>query len=239
MIGYVVCVDYDDFLSITIRHNIFHFDKLVIVTTPSDIRTIRLADQYNCYIHTTNAFYENGADFNKWLALEEALDRFGRNGWICVFDADIVMPSSADFSCLQVGRLYGARRRMWYDYSGEPIPDCAEWYKFPEHPYRAEIAGYLQIFHSDDPCCKILPWYETNWRHAGGADSMFQARWSDVNKVFLPFHVLHLGVDGRNWCGRVTDRIDGIDIIYDKTRYNKLRSYIDNRMTRGFAAEKL
>lgn len=83
------------------------------------------------------------------------------------------------------------------------------WTNFPIHRNVAEWAGYSQIFHADDPHLPSPPWHQTDWKHAGGADSFFQNLWPVECKVRPPFEVLHLGDAGANWCGRSTPYLDG------------------------------
>ncbi|GIW60103.1 MAG: hypothetical protein KatS3mg087_1169 [Patescibacteria group bacterium] len=236
MRAFVVCVDYDDYLSKTLPLNRRHFSDYVVVTSNNDTRTQNVALENGCLVYKTDLFWSKGESFNKWAALEAAFNYYGRHGIICVIDADIVLPEK--FSpAVSKNVLYGCRRRIWRDYKGEAIPPSEAWHKFPLHPYIAEIAGYLQLFDSSSGPCQTLPWYDTNWVHAGGADSFFQARWQ--NKVFLAEQVLHLGQDGVNWCGRVVDRIDTAPISYDKSRLTKLRQLISLRREHGYKHERL
>ena len=207
-----VCVEYDDLLEITLPRAAPHFDGILVVTSPEDKNTMRLVGRFareglRVGIWPTNAFYQNGAGFNKGLALEQGFDILGREGWICVFDADIVMPAEMDLSGLVPGKLYCPRRRICKDprkYDGSE--DFRRWKPFPD----MEHAGYCQFFHADDPVLKsVRPWYGTHWKHAGGCDSDFQSRWPDGHKEWLDFTVLHLGEDAANWHGRCTPRLDG------------------------------
>jgi len=215
-----VCVGYDDFLAIGLdrwRHNV---DRLIVVTTPQDDQTLALCDHNDVTAHTTNAFYGGDAAFNKGLAIEEARTRWGQNDWLLFFDADIIPP--ADFreqlqnTILQPGRLYGPWRRQCdtnellatvmqsdtWDLSALPLVSDGE------------MAGYFQLFHATDP---RLPdrnalWMDTQWPHAGGYDSRFQARWPRRLHSRLPFEVVHLGPHGTNWHGRVSQRWDGMAV---------------------------
>ena len=90
-----------------------------------------------------------------------------------------------------------------------PLPDESDWNQYEIHRNVNEFAGYSQIFHASDPVLGNAPWHETNWKHAGGADSFFQRKWKKENKIRPDFEVLHLGHAGRNWCGRTTDYLDG------------------------------
>jgi hypothetical protein len=120
------------------------------------------------------------------------------------------------------GVLVSPLRRMWTSFPHNPLPirstdwltSCRmpgeqHWKEFPVHRNTAEWAGYMQIFHADDPVLGPPPWHEVDWVHAGGADSLFQRRWAPVNKIRPPFEVLHLGPAGENWFGRSAPLVDG------------------------------
>jgi hypothetical protein len=89
------------------------------------------------------------------------------------------------------------------------LPEEKTWNTYPLHRNVQEWAGYSQIFHADDPVLGPPPWHETNWKTAGSADSFFQQKWPHERKIRPPFHCLHLGPSGVNWCGRVTPYLDG------------------------------
>lgn len=166
-------------------------------------------------------------------------------GWIVVFDADTLFPASlsADLDRLNLnphpdnlnpasGRLYTPRRRI--------LANVAAWpeYVEPEHHNRwhslplkkeGEFPGYFQLFHSSDPVLHLLPWYPTDWTHAGGCDSFFQFKWPKQNKIRPPFEVLHLGECGENWCGRVGKKVDGTVPAEADERRRQLRDFITGR----------
>lgn len=193
-----VCVDYWDFLSITLPLNRKHFAEVLVVTSSKDINTQDLCKELNVPFFVTDSFYSHGAMFNKWLALEEGLDHFGREGWLCIMDADILWPETISMPPLEIGKLYGPRRRM----SPHLLPE-SQWKSCPIWN-NGDFSGYTQIFSGDDPLLlNRHPWHELNWTHAGGADTFFQAKWEKENKIRLDWEVLHIGAAGTNWCGRV------------------------------------
>lgn len=235
----LISVDFADILSITLPYNRHHFDQVMVVTTRDDIDTQYVAQKNQCHIWMTDAFYEGGATFNKWLALEQGLDMLGRKGWICVMDADVLWPKEIEKhetdhghlslcegrSMLKIGDLCTPFRRMWEDWPASPpfnmfwnqvygsglppLPVESNWTSFPLHRQQQEFAGYSQIFHANDPHLGPAPWHEIDWKHAGGADSFFQMKWPEACKIRPPFEVLHLGPAGQNWFGRSTPRADG------------------------------
>lgn len=247
----LVSVDYTDFLRLTLPWNRRHFDRVMVVTSTADqVNVLPVARENGCQVYATDSFYCDGANFNKWAAMEEGLDALGREGWLCIMDADVLWPREIDYGWWRgvmeggPGRLFTPRRRMC-----EAVPPVlpweGEWGRYPLHPQQREFAGYTQIFHADDPVLGPAPWHQTNWRHAGGADSFFQAKWSEKNKVRPPFEVLHLGPAGTNWCGRATNYLDGRTNPLMGRRRQQLQDYMAGRR-RGrapgddpFAHEKL
>lgn len=249
----LVSVDYADLLAITLPLNRKHFSEVMVVTTPDDAATIGVAQANDCRVWKTNRFYDNGAAFAKWRAFEEGLDWFGRHGWMCLMDADVLWPSAIKLtesedetlaveSAGPVG-LYGRTsgvlltplRRMcldpqnWIGEDGRLTIQEINWTRFPLHPQQQEWAGYTQIFHASDLVLGPPPWHEVNWRHAGGADSMFQAKWPTWKKFRPPFEVLHLGAAGKNWCGRATPYLDGTVPEKAGERQAQVRDFIRRR----------
>jgi hypothetical protein len=272
----MVAVDYADLLAITLPYNRHHFDQVCIVTDGKSYNGVRRVvdslpggnDQN--YIFVTESFYAKGATFNKWRALEDGLDWMGREGWICIMDADVLWPRNVNLctcpchsgiagmihftacckpgEALRRGKLYSPLRRMLEDtshkfhhpispYTGEAtgiplhlhFPPESQWDQYPIHRNVGEWAGYTQIFHADDPVLGPAPWHETDWKHAGGADSFFQAKWKKEDKVRPDFEVLHLGPAGMNWCGRATEFVGGGKPIDADRNLSVLKQFMHGR----------
>ena len=202
----LVSVDYGDILEVTLPYNRHHFESVCIVTHERDYRSIQAAEENYCEVFTTNAFYEDEADFNKWKALEEGLDWFGRTGWITIMDADILWPKKIISEYFK-GYFYSPYRRMFTDVT-KSIPPEYEWGNLEYHPQKREFAGYTNIFHCDDPILTDPPWHQVDWKHAGGGDSFFQKKWPATHKIRTEWEVLHLG-ECRNWFGRCSQLTDG------------------------------
>lgn len=225
-------VEYADLLSLTLPWNKHHFEEMLVITTPDDHQTMAVCRQNDTPYYATNAFHEPPAVFNKWLATEEALDVMGRHGWLCILDADILWPRRLPEIKWKKGKLYTPHCRIVKEL-GREIPAETEWERYPLRRNRREWAGYTQIFHADDSHLGPPPWYQTNWKHAGGADSFFQKKWSWFNKVRPPFDVLHLGPNSQNWCGRVTPFLDGTLPAGGEERRKRLRTFKQVRRANG------
>lgn len=198
----LVSVNYTDLLRVTLPYNRENFLSVCVVTDKKSFtEVIDVAEPNDVRVYATDSFYDNGAMFNKWKALEEALDVFGRYGWICLMDADVLWPKNAHIPFLEIGYLFGPMRRM-APWPGD-IPPEEKWHEYPIHRNCLfEHAGYSQIFHADDKTLGKPPWHQTDWKHAGGADSFFQAKWPRDRRVRFPWHCLHLGESGKHWYGR-------------------------------------
>jgi hypothetical protein len=239
----VVCVDFDDYLAITLPNNLQLFDRTLVVTSPQDKKTIALAERYRCHRLITDSFYDQGAAFNKGLALEEAFCLTGRSGWICVWDVDILIPET-DFGGLCKDCLYVPIRRMLAD--PRDYRPGMDWSRLPSPTLDFEFSGYCQIFHSD---AVPPPWYSTCWPHAGCSDSDFAAKFPACNRLRPPFEVLHLGLEGtpgvqgrvgQNWMGRVSPRIDDGSVPeLAPHRLERLKRMISNNYLRVPVEERI
>lgn len=256
----IISVDYSDLLAVTLPWNRHHFEQILVVTSNRDVDTINLVygwhreDPNRVNWFSTDAFYERGAIFNKWAALEKALDLFGRRGWLCLKDADVLWPKEISLD-LVPGKLYSPLRRMLpltnphlrFAHAAGPelycFPPENQWGAYAIHRNVNEWAGYTQLFHANDPVLGAPPWHEVNWKHAGGADSFFQQKWSPANKVRPSWELLHLGEAGQNWMGRSTPLLDGGRLAQaDQRRAQMNQLWIDRRGRDGparFDHEKL
>ena len=239
----IVSVEYADLLELTLPRNLAagQVDRALVVTTPADEATRAVAERNGAEIYCTDAFSRGGAWFNKGAAIEEAFDAIGRQGWILLLDADVVLPPDLVWPELEPGRIYGAHRRML----PEPAEfrDGLDWDQYAEIPSeraRKYLPGCLQLFNGADPNLRRRPWYPVHWKHAGGCDTEFSAKWPRSLWRWLPFPVLHLGVDAANWCGRTTPFSDGSRPDEAEDRREALSLLIETRVQRGdFFAEQL
>lgn len=205
----VTSVGFADFLALTLPWNKHHWRHLCVLTSPDDTATQEVASQNGALIYATNSFYKDGARFNKFLALEECLDFFGRYGLLCLVDADVFWPRSVPFSNYRRGHIYSfKRRRLLLDVT-RPIPPEREWPTLPLDPQVGECLGFTQIFHANDPHLGKAPWHRIDIHHAALGDSYFQAKWSLRDRIWIDQDVLHLGNYANNWLGRVVPHRDG------------------------------
>ncbi len=216
-----VCVNYLDYLRIATHHNVGQFDDMVVVTSMDDTATINWI-QSQPYITPvyTDAFYRNGATFNKGLALSEglnALKSICEPDWIGIFDADTFVGPDFRQQVTTLGLdkecMYGARRvllptfeeyeRLWKD--DLDTFTCPEGFGF----------GWTQLINWNSEAiksCKPGEWYPGG-PNCRDIDWVFREKWGGFDVPYtvpnrnlkeLPFRVFNLGEDGRNHFGRVT-----------------------------------
>lgn len=224
--GLVVCVNYSDYLSIGISRWYNYLHTLTVVTDMQDDETLDLVDRYpGVRIHRTDAFYRDGAVFNKGRAMEEARKEMPWGNWILFFDADVVPETDwylgMSRATLAECNLYGADR---YQAIGmQPIDDDAFQHlkRIPDAPCDG---GYFHMFHSSikDQSEMFL---ESNWPHAGVYDTHFMRRWLPRNRRTLPIRLSHIG-PMMNWCGR--GNTEGMNKLLAERR--RLGGYFHERM---------
>jgi hypothetical protein len=222
----IVCRDYADFLRESLPHNIAHVDRLVVVTSPKDEKTIALCKRWGVSCVETHVFDEQPGDvFNKGRAINLGLGHLRHTGWLLHLDADVVLPDRCremlSRSHLDPTCLYGAdrvdvdpREDAWKSHRAANIPQWRHHYLTipPSGPLSARLVhwdhgycpiGFFQLWHSSTK--RIYP------THAGSAehsDVLFAVQWPRAKRVLLPEIVTtHLTTDsemGANWKGRTS-----------------------------------
>ncbi len=224
-----VCVNYLDLFRVAHHHNLSAsaFDDYVVVTTTEDKETTAWTQARKEITPVyTDAFYRNGARFNKGLALAEGLNALKSicdPEWVCTMDADtFVLP---DWRAQIVGTpdappkvkldkewLYGARRVLlptWADYE-RLWKDDLDTFESP----KGFAFGWLQLWHwqsqafqSRIAAGELYP----QGQDCTEVDWKFYLPWGDLEPGYeratgriaeLPFKVMNLGPHGANHTGR-------------------------------------
>ena len=116
----VICINYSDFLRVTLPHTKHQFSKIVVVTDTKDVETARVCEFYNVHCVRTDVFYKDGPTPNKALGINEGLKHLTCDDWVVQMDADIWLPPltsdiihrlSLDKTC-----IYGMDRMMCNSY---------------------------------------------------------------------------------------------------------------------------
>lgn len=201
----IVCVEFADFLSVTLPWNREVLDRVLVVTDPEDEQTLDVASQNDVSVLTTKVFFEREAQFNKWSAVNQGVEYLGVRGWCLILDADLMLPQSRRIGGLKRGFLHQARRVQVPAWRTKIEPE-KNWKRYKR--MREFAGGYFHLFHTEDPEVRSSPYLDC-WRWCATGDAEFESRWPESRKVLLPFDVVHLGTPQVNWCGRSEPFRDG------------------------------
>lgn len=214
-----VCVNYLDFLAISYYHNRSEFDEFIVVTSSKDKNTQDFCAKHEIKMVITDKFYENGAVFNKGLAINEGFKALQNPEWVVFMDADtFVAPNFKKMipDNLDKEFMYGARRVLLPTFEKYKELSQANSLNGFEVPYGAGF-GFFQLFHWDsEPIKKSVPgeWYPS-FPDCRQSDWMFRNKWGgyvkdsdyrtcEGNFRELPTLVYNLGEHGKNHFGRVS-----------------------------------
>ncbi len=217
------CVNYLDRLRIAQYHNEGQFDDMLVVTHPTDHETLVWTQSRPDIIPiVTDAFYREGAVFNKGAALNEGLNALRQictPEWVAIMDADTFLPPDGRAQLNELaaaGKLdpewfYGVERVLlptWGDYERLWRDDIGSF----ESP-RGFAFGWFQLFHWGSSAIQSKPvgeWYptgpdctEVDWRFFrtwGNLEPGYEAATGRIAK--LPFKAFNLGLHGVDHQGR-------------------------------------
>lgn len=131
--GVVVSDGYFDYLDVVLTYNRPLLNHCVVVTTPKDTQSQRVAGKHNCELVITEdgqKTHDSDVDadilvefgikdkqkrrFNKGAMIERGLQQLPQNGWRVQFDSDIVFPGNIryrlDAALYDKSAIYGADR---------------------------------------------------------------------------------------------------------------------------------
>lgn len=213
------CVNYVDFLAISYYHNRTEFDDFIVVTDSKDKHTQEFCSKHEVRMVITDKFYENGAVFNKGLALNEGLKALENPEWVAIMDADtFVAPRFKESLPKNLDKevFYGARRVLLPDFESYKRLSQASSLDGFEIPLGAGY-GFFQLFHWGSKVIQDSPYglWHPSFPDCRQSDWMFRNKWGDYkvgsdytvcegNFKELSLLVYNLGEHGKNHFGRVT-----------------------------------
>lgn len=222
----ISCVNYDDFLALTLPHNLAYLESVTVLTSPQDTATISLAKQLGVSLFISEA-WNTGGPLNKALALNQWVTHaaaYEPEAWLLTLDADILLFESVP-ACLRgldCSCLYGVHRRFCDD--PDQLAAFASGRKplevFPLDLIRmakgklwgtvaavnpAALSGYFQLWHPAHSVGAKSFWESGT---AEAYDLAFGLSFPETSRVLLDQEVLHLGPTQVNWSGRQSVRWD-------------------------------
>jgi len=207
----IVSVNYSDFLQLTLPLNRRFIKDILVVTSQEDTLTKEVCVTHGAkYIEAEG--YDEGKSFNKGKMINAGIRhlRYVQNkNWIIHADADVILDKrieSFDLSSLDVNSIYCCKR-----YNLRTIEDFNAIYKVNSEKNHEEFMpvddvglvtdkspgeGYFQLFSKN--------FYSEQFEWAHQSDLHF-ARLFDRIIEIKNYSVVHLGVPGLNWWGRVSE----------------------------------
>jgi hypothetical protein len=215
----VTCVDYSDCLEFFLKYNSLNFDNIIIVTSPLDLETQKLARAYNINPIVTTAFYEQDAKFNKGKAINIGYNNIKYNDWILNIDADVLLPARfrKNFFASKPNQNYLYSMRRVSIETQEQLEKV-----LIKHNYNSLSTvehddvglGYFQLFNFQSPIFQKACYatgnrpYPENSKDASQSDLDFRDKWpQQLIKQISNTFCLHLGLTMKNWEGRITPAV--------------------------------
>jgi hypothetical protein len=202
-----VCVDFADLLQHTAVVNRDQFDRFLVVTHPEDYETLQVVKDLHLECITTETFYDNGAAFNKWAAMQEGLDYVSHAGWTVLLDSDVFFPAGWRSQIrLQDDKIFCPRRRSVRRI--HEVPEERHWRRvrqIADEPF----AGYALMFNRSSQYCPPVRLFRSDLEWAGTGDQELIQHWPAAMQVRPGFEVMHVGELKQNWAGRVQQFVDG------------------------------
>jgi hypothetical protein len=174
----LVSVGYGQALAETLPHNRPLFDQIVVVTTPEDETSRRVAEECGATLVLSRRCFDDDHAFNKGRMLNDGLAALDDPDWVVFTDADILMSDSLRAfvmgNALNPGCLY---------FTGRKDRTAV----FSQHEdANLEPNGYFQLFH---PRARSIRHFwpklvSEEFCSAGSVDSWFFQQWP-VNKLIL------------------------------------------------------
>jgi Glycosyl transferase family 2 len=126
----IICVNYSDFLEISLSKNKKHFDNIIVVTSLEDKTSEEICNKYKVKCVKTDAFYINNAKLNKGLAINVGFSFLEHKDWVVNLDADIILPDNfrnlffneaKDIECSYASRRYDIQTyKEWKEIEQNP-----------------------------------------------------------------------------------------------------------------------
>jgi hypothetical protein len=205
----IISVNYNDYLLLTLSHNIKIFENITVVTSTDDLMCQEICKKLGVKYLITDVMYENGDKFNKGKAINFGINSLENPDLILLLDSDIIVTKKIDLSQLDDEALYTSSR--WICKTQNKLKEWESDNNY-DHFIRDNDKGwgFFQLFNKNFiPGDKLFP--ETS-QNAAMSDLMFRDKFP--NRKSIEIDVIHLGDPAVNWNGRRTSRFLSDDEFY-------------------------
>lgn len=224
----VICVNYGDFLKITLPRNKKQIEDITVITDFNDKETIAICNQNDVDYILTDEFYRCGFSFVKSAGYTVAFNFLHYRDWILLIDADIILNENFGFyikeniTKLNIECLYGCTGVLVEKYSDFLLVEKNKMILKNFNCFSCENIGngYFQLFNfnkfKDKKNWEIYPQTgtgideDTIFKLKFGNNYIENGKWimdKNFNKI-IDLSVLHLGELGINHKGRKSKRFE-------------------------------
>lgn len=215
-----VCVEFDDYLALTLGRMVSTFDRVAVVTVEEDTATRRLAERHGAQVVLSDRRQHLQEAFNLPALINDGVAALSPPEWICKIDTDIYLPEHArrelDAALDDPELLWGTRR--YFCETAQIFRSFEETsnYALLEPPYEdndPDVLGFFQLAHARSQHLDMAgrgTFYAED-RYEGPSrtnDRILSGAYPEAQRRRTPFDVVHLGLDaiGTNWKGRKAPR---------------------------------
>jgi glycosyltransferase involved in cell wall biosynthesis len=194
----IISVDYNDYLSITLKNNLRFVQNIHVVTSSKDLDCQQICSDYGVDCIITDTFYESNSPFNKGKAINYAISKLKNPSWILILDADILLNGPINVNSLEFNTLYSCKRMIVENYEQYLNLENQEFIEENGIGY-----GYFQLFNFSSKYIDRKMVYPEVSRNASKSDVIFKKRFKTIKD--MNFKVHHLGGTRINWNGRKSE----------------------------------
>ncbi len=215
-----VCVDFDDYLALTLGRMVQTFDRVAVVTVQADTATQQLAERHGAQVVLSDRQHHLQEAFNLPALINDGVNALSPPEWICKIDTDIYLPENAraqlDAALDDPELLWGTRRHFCETAKIFRNFEETSDYNLLEPPYEdndPDVLGFFQLAHVRSQHLDMVrrgTFYAED-RYEGPSrtnDRILSGAYPAAQRRRTPFDVVHLGLDaiGTNWKGRKAPR---------------------------------
>ena len=225
----IVSVNYNDYLLVSLSHNIKIFNNITVVTSPDDLMCQKICEKFGVNFIVTDVMYENDAKFNKGKAINKGIESINEPDFILLLDADIIVNSEINIDELVEDVFYTSDRWICKDYNSykrfkygeitiEDIGKCEN----------NKGLGFFQLFNINNNVIDKNKVFPESSNDAAWSDLMFRDKFT--KRQTIENDIIHLGDPYMNWNGRRTNRFltdNEIDNIIKENQKFDINNYFD------------
>ena len=223
----IVSVNYNDFLAVSLQHNVEIFDNITVVTSESDILCQKICEKFGVNCLVTDVMYDHESDFNKGKAINYGINSISDPDFILLLDADIIVRGNIDIENLNEELLYTSSRYICKSYT--QLNDVISNGRILDESFTHEGdkgIGFFQLFyinHNSIDRDKVYPETSTD---ASWDDLIFRDKFP--KREIIKNTIIHLGDPYTNWKGRKSNRFlkdEEIISILNTLKFDEIHNF--------------